>query len=369
MIAETAPTSQAVSDSTRAMTALVHYALAPGSVELRAVPVPTVESGQVLLKVRAVGTCGSDLHQYHGTQSWRVNCPVTLGHEFCGEVAALGDGVNGWVVGDRVACETAAYICGVCPLCRTGRYNLCPARLGFGYGVDGAAAEYIVVRPALLHRISANVSFEEAALTEPCCVAANAVLEQSAPRPGDTAIVIGPGPVGLLCTRLLATTHPSHLVVVGLSHDTVRLDLALRYGATRVVVADHDDVVSVVHGIGDGLGADLVIDAAGVSGTLRTALDLVRPAGQITKVGWGRAPLDVSLDPLVQKAATLRGSFSHTWATWERVLRLLADGTLDVRPLISSFPLEQWQEAFARMERGEIAKAVLIPSSSTIDSR
>jgi L-iditol 2-dehydrogenase len=347
--------------ATRTMEALVNYGSEDGAAELRVVPVPDPGPGEVLLRVRAVGTCGSDLHQYHGTQSWPVRWPVTLGHEFCGEVAALDAGVAGWSIGDRVACETAAYVCGVCAYCHAGRYNLCPRRLGFGYGVDGAAAEFVAARSTLLHRIPDNVSWEEAALTEPCCVAANAVLEQSAPKPGDTAVVLGPGPVGLLCTALLAATKPSHLVVVGVARDASRLDLARHYGATRVVTTGAEDPADVVRGLGDGLGADLVIDAAGVSATLRMALDMVRPGGQITKVGWGRAPLDVSLDPLVQKAATLRGSFSHTWATWERVLRLLGDGTLDVRPLIATFPLARWREAFERMEQGEVAKAVLIP--------
>lgn len=348
--------------ATGTMTALVNYGAAPGAVELRQAPVPTPDAAEVLLRVRAVGICGSDLHQYHGTQSWRVNWPVTLGHEFCGEVAALGAGVEGWAIGDRVACESAARVCGVCALCRTGRYNLCPARLGFGYGVDGAAAAYVVARTALLHRLPPRLSWEEAALTEPCCVAATAVLEQSSPRPGDTAVVLGPGPVGLLCTSLLASTRPTHLIVVGLARDATRLELARRYGATQVLMSDSDDVAAVLQRLGDGLGADLVVDVSGVSLTLRTALELVRPGGQITKVGWGREPLEFSLDPLVAKAATLRGSFSHTWSAWERVLRLLGDGTLDVRPLLRRYALEEWREAFAAMERGEIAKAVLVPS-------
>ncbi len=343
------------------MTALVNYGPEDGAVELRDVLIPKPGPGEALLRVRAVGACGSDLHQYHGTQSWPVNWPVTLGHEFCGEIAALGAGVDGWAIGDCVACETAARVCGVCALCRASRYNLCPHRLGFGYGVDGAAARYVVARAALLHRIPDGVSWEEAALTEPCSVAANAVLEQSSPRPGDTAVVLGPGPVGLLCTALLAATRPSHLIVVGLAKDSARLELARAYGATRAVVSDAEDPTEAVRAIGDGLGADLVIDASGVSATLRTAIEIVRPAGQVTKVGWGREPLGYSIDPLVQKAATLRGSFSHTWATWERVLRLLGDRALDVRPLVTAYPLAHWREAFERMERGEIAKAVLIP--------
>jgi L-iditol 2-dehydrogenase len=350
-----------MSTLTQTMTALVNFASEPGSVALRELPVPKPERGEVLLRVRAVGICGSDLHQYHGTQSWNVNWPVTLGHEFCGEIAALGPGVEEWAIGERVTCETAARVCGRCVLCHSGRYNLCPYRLGFGYGVDGAAAEYVVVGAPLLHRIPDTISWEEAAVTEPCCVAANAVLEQSNPRPGDVAVVLGPGPVGLLCTALLALTRPSALIVVGIARDDSRLALAQGYGATRTVVAEEEDVNEVVRAVGDGLGADLVIDAAGVSGTLRTALEVVRPAGHITKVGWGREPLQFSLDPLIAKAATLQGSFSHTWVTWERVLRLLATRSLDVRPLLRPYPLADWHEALMGMESGEVAKPVLIP--------
>jgi L-iditol 2-dehydrogenase len=350
-----------MSASAHTMTALVNFAPEPGSVELRELPVPEPARGEVLLRVRGVGICGSDLHQYHGTQSWKVNWPVTLGHEFCGDVAALGPGVEHWAVGERVTCETAARVCGRCALCHSGRYNLCPYRLGFGYGIDGAAAEYVVVRAPLLHRIPDTISWEEAAVTEPCCVAANAVLEQSSPRPGDVTVVLGPGPVGLLCTALLVAMRPSALIVVGIARDAARLALAESYGATRTVVADEEDVNEVVRAAGDGLGADLVIDAAGVSGTLRTALEVVRPAGHITKVGWGREPLQFSLDPLIAKAATLQGSFSHTWTTWERVLRLLGSRALDVRPLLRPYPLAAWHEALMAMERGEVAKPVLIP--------
>src|SRR6266581_9247808 len=164
------------------MLALVNYAPSDGAVELREVHVPEPGRNEVLLRVRGVGVCGSDLHQYHGTQSWAVNWPVTLGHEFCGEIVKRGEDVIGWTVGERVVCETAARTCGVCAYCRTGRYNLCPKRLGFGYGIDGAAATYMVVASSLLHRLPAHVSWEVAALTEPCCVAVNAVLEQSQPR-------------------------------------------------------------------------------------------------------------------------------------------------------------------------------------------
>ena len=123
--------------------AVVQYALEPLSVELREIPVPDIGEHDVLLEVGAVSVCGSDVHQFHATHSWAVNVPVVLGHEFCGTVARTGRAVRGVKEGDRVVSETAAVICGTCLMCRTGRYNLCPTRKGFGYGVNGAMASYV----------------------------------------------------------------------------------------------------------------------------------------------------------------------------------------------------------------------------------
>ncbi len=343
------------------MQALVNYSDQPGSVELREIPEPQPGRGQVLIHVGAVGVCGSDLHQWHGPVSWRVNYPVVLGHEFAGTIVAVGPDVHTWRAGDRVACETAAEICGECVYCRTGQYNVCPKRKGFGYGVNGAMATYVVARQELLHRIPDHVAFEEAALTEPAAVAFNAIVEKSRPRPGDLVVVLGPGPIGLMALQVVRLFSPAQVVMVGLARDEARLELARQLGADRIVVAEQEDPVAVVRGQGDGLGADLVIDAVGVSETLRQSLEMVRPNGQITKIGWGRAPVGFSLDPLIAKAATLQGTFSHTWPTWERVLRLMALGQINARAIRETFPLSEWQTAFERMDGLAIAKAVLQP--------
>jgi len=343
------------------MRAVVNFSDQPGSVELRELPDPQPGRGQVLLRVRAVGVCGSDLHQWHGPVGWAVNYPVVLGHEFAGEIAAIGPDVTGWQVGDRVTCETAAEICGVCEYCRTGNYNVCPQRRGFGYGVHGAMATYVVARQGLLHHIPEGVSFEEAALTEPASVAFNAIVEKSHPRPGDLIVIIGPGPIGLMALQVARLFSPLHLVMIGLARDEARLELAQHLGADRIVVADREDAVQAVRQLGDGLGAHLVVDAVGISETLRQSLELVRPNGQITKIGWGRAPVGFSLDPLIAKAATLQGSYSHTWPTWERVLQLMARGSLNARVISQTFPLEEWRAGFERMDSLAIAKAVLLP--------
>jgi alcohol dehydrogenase/L-iditol 2-dehydrogenase len=206
------------------------------------------------------------------------------------------------------------------------------------------------------------VPAEVAALTEPCCVAYQAVVVNSRVRPGDVVAVIGPGPIGLLCAAVARLCGAARVVLAGISRDRPRLELGLRIGATDAFDTQTQDVAEAICAMGDGHGADVVIDAAGASAALKDALAWVRPAGQVTKVGWGPQPAGFSLDALVQKAVTLQGSFSHTWAVWERVLRLVASGQLDPRPLISRVsPLADWQTSFDGMAEGRLVKGVLVP--------
>ncbi len=341
-------------------TAVVNYAPEKHSVELRDVPTPTPGEEEVLLEVRAASVCGSDLHQWTAQHSWPVHYPVILGHEFCGTVHEIGLRVTGWKSGDRVVSETAAVIDPENPLSRRGLYNLDPGRKGFGNGIDGAMTRYVRVPARCLHRIPDELAFEHAALTEPCCVAYNAVAGNVQVSPGDRVVVLGPGPIGLLC-GVLAQLHGAEVAIVGLERDRKRLEAAAHYGL-EPMVGDATDWAYAR----DGLGADGVVDAAGVSQTLKTALTLVRPAGWISKVGWGRDPLDFSLDPLVQKNVRLQGSFSHNWPIWERVVALLSSRRIDVSPIVDGpfgavWELDQWEEAFEKMHAGEIVKAVLKP--------
>ncbi len=348
----------------KTMIGVVQYDVKPRAVELRELPIPEIGEDEVLLQVGAVSVCGSDVHQYHGTQSWPVRTPVVLGHEFGGVIAKIGRRVRGFKEGDRVVSETAASICGQCLYCRAGEYNLCPERKGFGYGINGAMASYVRVPERCLHRIPASLSFEHAALSEPCCVAYNCVAVKSKIRPGDVVVVLGPGPIGLLCAEMARIAGAGTLIVAGMGLDAARLEAARLLGATHTVNVQEMDLVDLVRSIGDGLGADLVIDAAGASAALKTALEIVRPGGQITKVGWGPQPLDFSLDPLVQKAVTLQGSFSHTFKHWEKIVALLAAGQINLQPIISRMAgLEDWQDCFDGMYDGKYVKAVLLPQT------
>ncbi len=337
--------------------AVVNFAREPGAVELREKEKPAIGDDDVLLEVAAVGVCGSDLHQWTASHSWPVNYPVVLGHEFSGRIAQTGKSVKRWQEGDRVVSETAAVIDPDSPMSRRGLYNLDTTRKGFGYGVDGAMTRWVRVPARCLHRVPDTLALEHACLTEPCSVAWNAVINNTRLTPGDRVLVLGPGTIGILCAAV-ARLAGAEVAIVGLEADRHRLNIAAQYGCD-IIIGDAKPWAQQR----DGLGADAIIDAAGVSATLQLALDLVRPAGWITKVGWGPQPMNFSLDALVQKNVTLQGSFSHNWPVWERVLAMLTSGALDVKPIIGGqWPLQQWHEAFEKMHRGEVVKSVLIPN-------
>jgi len=339
--------------------AVVNFSSEPHSVEVREVDRPVCGDDDVIVQVEAASVCGSDLHQWEGTASWPVNYPVVLGHEFGGHVVELGKNVvaaGKWFEGDRVVSETAAVVDMSGAMSRQGLYNLDPSRKGFGYGVNGAMTRYAKVASRLLHKIPENVSFDHASMTEPCAVAYSATISPGHVRPGDRIVVLGPGPIGIL-SAAMAKLAGAEVAIVGLERDKTRLEVAKKYGCD-VVIGDVKDWAMEV----DGLGADGVVDAAGVSATLKTALDVIRPNGWISKVGWGPQPVNFSLDQLVQKNVRLEGSFSHNWPMWERALRMLGTGQLDLTPVLGgTFPVEEWETAFKKMSSGEYIKSVIKP--------
>lgn len=336
--------------------AVINYGPETGNVELRELPRPEIGPEEVLLEVAAVGVCGSDLHQWAASHGWKVDYPVVLGHEFAGIIAECGEQVANWQPGDRVVSETAARIDPSSPMSRRGLYNLDPTRKGYGVGANGGMTKFVRVPARCLHRVPEELPLEHAALTEPCCVAYSAVVKNAPIQPGDRVVVLGPGPIGLLCGAL-ARMNGADVAVVGLKQDRERLKVAEQYGCLGMVDGLEEWAREV-----DGLGVDVVIDAAGVSATLKTAIEIVRPNGWISKVGWGPEPFNHSLDQLVLKNVTLQGSFSHNWPIWEKVIGLLASGRLNVEPIIGGiWPLAEWETAFQTMHSGQIPKAILKP--------
>ena len=346
----------------KTMKAVVKYDNVAGATEVREVPVPSIGPDDVLVETAYIGICGSDPHMHHNKVSYKVNVPLILGHEFAGIIAEVGANVTGWKVGDRVTSETHADFCGKCVLCRTNNYHVCRERKGYGFQIDGAFAKYVRVPSRILHKVPDNVSLKEAALTEPLCVAYSSLVKHSPLKPGDLVVIIGPGPIGLLCTKIASILGASDIVVVGTDGDDARMEIAKKMGATMTINSSQQDPVPIIMGMRDGYGANLVVDAAGFSPTLKLSLDVVRPCGQINKIGWGPGPVGFSLDQLISKAVALQGTFSHTWDVWEKCLVLMGERTVDLGEVIThELPLDQWQKGFDLMETKEGLKIVLTP--------
>lgn len=340
------------------MKALVR--IGPGEIAIRQIPRPELRPDQVLVAPHSVGVCGSDVHVWRENQSWTLKPHVVLGHEMSGVIAEVGAEVEGWQVGDRVVCETAAQICGACAYCRGGQYNLCPHRLGYGAIADGSFSELVAAEPRVLHAIPEDVDFDGAAMTEPYCVAYNALVERGRVQPGATVIVQGAGAIGAVCVQIAKLQGAGRILALGTDVDANRLAMIEELGADQIVNVMQQDPVEVIAGLGDGYGADLVVDATGASRAFQQSMQLVRPGGGIVKVGWGPQPLGFNLDPLVAKAVTVHGSFSHTWQTWERVLSLFSTGRLDPHSVIGgTYALEDWLRAFEDMESGGNIKSVM----------
>ena len=343
------------------MKALVKYGEAAGETAVREVPIPAIGPDDVLVKVAYIGICGTDPHMHMNLTTINVKVPVIFGHEFSGTIEEAGANVKGWQVGERVTAETHAEYCGACAMCRTNNYHLCRDRKGYGFQTDGAFAQYVRVPQRILHRIPESVALREASLTEPLCVGYKSVVINSCVRPGDVVAVIGPGPIGLVCIKMAQLCGASEILAIGTPEDVKRLEIAKAYGATRVFTSG-GDAVAASKSLSDGYGADLVVDTAGVSGTVAMSMQMVRPAGQITKVGWGPKPLEMTLDPIVAKSVRLQGHFSHTWDVWEKCINLMAHGQVDLKPLIThEFPIDQWAHAFELLEKREALKVVLTP--------
>ena len=342
------------------MKALRKLRRGPGNVELVDVDPPRPGKGEVIVRVQYSGICGTDIHILHDLYPKAIP-PVTLGHEFSGIVLEIGPNVEGWRVGDRVTVESAAEFCRVCEFCRTGQTQRCEKRQAFGSGRDGAFASFVVTRQDRLHRLPDHVSFQEGALCEPLACAIHAVMERSSVEPGKTALVTGPGPIGLLVLQV-AKAVGATVVISGIQRDVQRLQRAERMGADHCIRIDQGDPNRLIHELTGGMGVDAAFECSGAEGALSDCLREVRKGGEIVQVGLFARPIELNYDEITFKEVQVKGSFTHNRRTWEKAIDLLRDRKVNLKTLISKeFPLDQWQEAFGLFERGEGLKYLLCP--------
>lgn len=342
------------------MKAVLKYASGDGHVDVRDVPEPACRDDQVKVEIAFCGVCGTDIHVLH--DSFRNYPPVILGHELSGTVVDAGRQAAGVPIGQRVAVLGATSVtCGECEHCRSGYFIFCPRRRGMGHGVNGGFTKYVVARPDQLYRVPDGMTLEEAALSEPFAAIVQAVLEIARVRPGETAVVSGPGPMGLLALKLLVA-EGVRTIVAGTSADRERLDAARRFGAAATVDVERDRLEDTVRDVTGGTGVDVTFECAGHPASVRACLDSLRPMGRHTQVAICGQDIPFPMDRVFYKQLTIAGSICYTARTWDRMFGIFAERRITLRDLVShALPITEWRQAFDLCLARQGLKVLLFP--------
>jgi threonine 3-dehydrogenase len=335
--------------------ALIKDKAAPGFV-LSDIPVPTIRDDEVLIRVRRAGVCGTDVHIY-AWDAWargRVKPPITVGHEFAGEVVQAGKLVMDVREGDRVTAE-GHIVDGRCLLCRTGNSHVCPYTKIIGVDRDGCFAEYIAMPATNVWHLDDAISFDIGGIHDPMGNAFHTAL--TAEIPGATVLITGCGPIGIFAVGICKAAGASRIIASDVNE--TRLALAKRMGAHDAVHPNEADAVVKRHT--DGLGADVVLEMSGVASAVHQAFALVRVGGRVQMLGIPAKPIEVDFaNEIIFKGLTVYGVVGRRmYDTWLLMTRFLRSGLFDPTPVITHrFPLEAYEEAMRVIKSGEAGKVI-----------
>ncbi len=342
------------------MKALVKFAPGDGNLEIREMEEPVCGKDQIKLDIGFCGVCGTDIHVLRDT--FRNYPPVILGHEFAGTVVEVGKDVEGISDGDRGAVLGAtAVTCRQCEYCLSGNFIFCANRRGMGHGVNGAFTRYVVIRPDQFFPVPEHLTMEEAALSEPFAAAIQAVNDRTEVRLGDTVLVSGPGPIGLLCLKLLVALGIK-TIVAGAQGDEFRLQAARQFGAFATVDVVKQNLLKTIHEVTSGVGVDVAFECAGNEQSVRACLLALRPMGRYTQVGICGREIQFPIDQIFHKQLQVTGSVCYTVHTWLRMMNIFAQGKIQLKDLVSArVPISEWQRAFDLCTSRSALKVLMYP--------
>jgi L-iditol 2-dehydrogenase len=327
-------------------------------------PDPAPKDDEVLVRVRACGICGSDIHGWDGSTG-RRHPPLIMGHEASGEIASLGRKVSSWSTGDRVTFDSTIY-CGQCDACRAGKINLCENRRVVGvspaeYKQHGAFAEFLALPARILHRLPDAITFERAAMVEPVSIAVHAVGRVTLAA-SDIAVVVGSGMIGLLVIQALRCAGVER--VIAIDREPSRLALARELGAWATLEPGACDVAGEISRLTDGRGADVAFEVVGIAPTVDLAIRLVRRGGSVVLVGNLSPEVTLPLQSVVTREISLHGSCGSA-GEYPACLDLIARGAMRVDPLISAVaPLSEGAAWFRKLSApggAQTMKVILKP--------
>lgn len=338
----------------------------PNELMVEEVDIPRIKDDEVLVKVEAVGICGSDIEIKNGTYPDYIAYPIIPGHEIAGTVVEVGKGVLGFKVGDRVAVEPHAG-CGQCKNCKVGYYSYCvnygkPGHRTLGFTVNGGFAEYVAAPARNLHKLPSNMSFEEGAMAVSAGTSMFGLMEIGV-NPGEFVVVIGPGPIGLTSLALAKALGAGTTVMIGTRWS--RLNLAKELGADVLInIREVQDPVKIVLELTDGLGADLVVNTTPSPESVAQSIKMLKRGGRLLMLGITWEPTPLVLGEIVVKGITIKGTRGEARNALESVISLASSGKIDLKKIIThTFPLSEVIHAFEVFEKriGDPVKVVVKP--------
>jgi len=335
----------------------------PKVLRIQESPTPDLAADEALIRVKACGICGSDVHGYDGSSGRRIP-PLIMGHEAAGVIEGMGAKVEGFSLGDRVTFDSTVY-CGECEYCLEGKVNLCDRRMVLGvscgeYRRHGAFAEYVAVPSRILYKLPPSLPFEHAAMIEAVSVAVHAVGRVKF-QPGDASVVVGAGMIGLLLVQAARAAGCYRVIAVDLDKD--RLKLAKELGATQSINPLESDTIETILGATAGQGARVSFEVVGSTPTVETAIQATRKGGAVVLVGNLAPQVEFPLQSVVTREITLFGSCASA-GEYPKCIELMDKGAIKVSPLISAqATLEEGAEWFDRLYAKEagLMKVILQP--------
>lgn len=357
----------------RNLKAVVKFAPGPEGIDLCEKPIPEIGEGDLLVKIKAAGLCGSDLHIYRDVASDLGRMGVTIGHEFSGEVVRVGQRVKYWKKGDRVSSDNTGSVCGTCHACISGEPIQCRCRLGLGSDLDGGFAEYVKIGeevlsvfPGCLVHVPDGISFEEAAILDPLANGYCAVVQHGYFLPGESVAVVGAGPLGLSCINSAKIAGAVNIVsIVRSTTNAIHRNMAKKLGATRILESDRDDIRSIVDTLTNGEGLACVYECAGPAQLLNLCTDITRNGGKVVRVGIDFSGADCGLsviNKMLFRNISLVGHNGYNPVSWKNCINLLGAGMLNAKDMITHvLPLEDYHKGVQLMLNREAIKVVFKP--------
>jgi len=336
----------------------------PYDVEFAQKPVPKIESPyDVLIAINYTGICGSDVHYWAEGRigHFILKDPMTLGHESAGTIVDIGSSVTSLKKGDRIALEPG-YPCRRCESCLSGHYNLCPdMRFAASPPIDGTLTGFYVMPEDFCYKLPEHVTLQEGALVEPLAVAVH-IVKQAEIKPGQSVVVMGAGPVGLLCCAVAKAFGATKVVTVDIQ--PARLEFAVGYAATHSFtpqrVSAEENAAALLKEVGLPDGADAVIDASGAEPSIQTSLHVVRRGGVYVQGGMGKSDITFPIMALCMKEVTAKGSFRYGSGDYKLAVQLVSEGKVDVKKLITgTVKFEEAEEAFKSVKAGKGIKILI----------